>query len=279
MIQGLTAISNNGELLRPYIVDKIVDSDTKEITYEGQREAIKTVASEDTIDKMKDLMESVICDDRNNCTGYAYYMEDYPMIGKTGTAQIWNDKTNSYMTGASQYIYSFAGIYPKDNPELIVYMAVKIPKDTTNYIAPAVKDVVVNTSKYLNIDAKVTETKRIELESYMNKPISEVKNELEKMGLRVISLGKDGKIINQYPKKGNILYNGNTIILISNDYDNTMIDLNGLSYKDVNKLLKMMNINYKLEGTGYVYEQSIASGTKFNSTDTINVKLKEKYID
>ncbi len=279
IVQGLTAITNNGELLRPYIVDKIVDTDTKEITYEGQREAIKTVASEDTIDKMKNLMESVICDDKANCTGNAYYMEDYPMIGKTGTAQIWDDKTNGYMTGSSDYIYSFAGIYPKDNPELIVYMAVKKPKDTTNYIAPAVKDVVVNTSKYMNIDATNTDTKKIKIDSYLNKPIDEVKKELEKNGIRVISLGTNGKIINQYPSKNNILYNGDNIILVSNDYDNTMIDLTGLSYKDVNKLLKMININYKLEGTGYVYEQSIAPGTKFNSNDTINIKLKEKYID
>ena len=41
----------------------------------------------------------------------------------------------------------------------------------------------------------------------------------------------------------------------------------------------ILPINYKLDGTGYVYEQSIAAGSKFNNNDTINVKLKEKYID
>lgn len=279
IVQGLTTITNDGEMLRPYIIDKIVDTDTKEIKYEGQREAVDTVASENTIEKMKNLMSSVICNDPANCTGSLYYMEDYPMIGKTGTAQIWDDKTNSYMTGSSDYIYSFAGIYPEDNPELIVYMALKRPKDTTNYIAPAIKDVIVNISKYKNINVEVTEAKSYKLDSYLNKSLTDAKSTLEKNNLKVITLGTSGKVIKQYPNKGNTLYTNDIVVLVSDNYDNSMIDLTGMSYKAAINLINLMNINYQVEGTGYVYEQTIAPGTKFTSNDTVTIKLKEKYTD
>ena len=222
-------------------------------------------------------MSSVICNDSTSCTGSLYYMEDYPMLGKTGTAQIWDDTKGKYMTGDSNYIYSFAGIYPKDEPELIIYMALKQPKDSTNYIAPAVKDVVVNVSKYLNLSDDSQVSKSYTIPSYLNKKLSTVKTNLEKNNLTVITLGTSGKIIEQYPSKGSTIYPKDTVILVSNDYDNTMIDLTNLSYKQALKILNLMNINYKIVGTGYVYEQSITPGTKFTSSDIVTIKLKEKY--
>ena len=105
MIQALTSVSNNGEMLKPYIIKKIIDTDTNEVKYEASKEVIDTVASAETIDKIKNLMGSVVCDNTTNCTGNAYYMAGYPLIGKTGTAQIYNEKTGTYMTGESNYIY------------------------------------------------------------------------------------------------------------------------------------------------------------------------------
>lgn len=277
IIQALTSLTNDGELLKPYIVSKIVDADSGETTYAGQREVIDTVASTETISKLKELMSSVICNDMSSCTGSLYYMEDYLMMGKTGTAQIWDESEKGYKTGSSEYIYSFAGIYPVDDPEIIVYMALQEPKDTTNYVAPAIKDVVVNISKYLNINNDYKESTSYETESYLNKSITNIKSELEKKGMNVISLGNVGKIVSQYPSVGNTIYSGDTVILVGSDYNNTMIDLTGLSYKEVLKILNFMNINYKIEGTGYVYEQDIDPETVFTSNDIITVKLQEKY--
>lgn len=279
IVQALTSITNDGELLKPYVVSKIVDSDSGEVTYAGQREVIDKVVSSETISKIKELMSSVICNDMSLCTGSSYYMEDYPMIGKTGTAQIWDETKRSYKTGSSDYIYSFAGIYPADDPEIIIYMALKEPKDTTNYVAPAVKDVVVNVSKYLNINTDSKESNPYKVETYLNKSLTAVKSELEKKGLNVISLGDIGKIVSQYPSAGSTIYSGDTVILISSDYDNKMIDLKGLSYKEALSILGFMNINYEIEGTGYVYEQSIKVGETFTSNDTISIKLQEKYIN
>ncbi|MEE3342636.1 MAG: penicillin-binding protein [Bacilli bacterium] len=260
MIQAMTAITNNGEILKPYMVKKIVDTDTGEVSYEATKEVIEQVASKKTVDKIKDLMASVVCEDSKECTGSAYYMKDNLVIGKTGTAQIYNEKTGTYMKGASDYVYSFAGIYPKDDPEIIIYSALKRPKDTNNYIAPAIKDVVVNVSKYLNIITSHSEVTTYKIDNYLNKDVSNVSSDIIKNGMKLYVLGNGKKVIRQYPSKNTNLYSGSVVVLLTDTYDKKIPNLIGLSYKDASNILKLMGVKYKINGKGYVVSQSIAEG-------------------
>jgi len=276
-IQALTAIANDGVMLRPYVVDKITLSNSKKSVYTGKRMVVGTVASSDTISKMKELMKSVITGDETNSTGYAYYMDGYDLIGKTGTAQIYDYTKGSYMKGSSDYIYSFSGMFPGDNPEIIIYAAVKLPKDTTNYIAPMVKEVEKNITKYLNIENSSKKKDSYEIKSYLNKNTKEVESELKANNLRVLVLGDGDKIIDGYPSSNSKLYDNDLVILKTNSFDNKkMIDLVGYSYKEANNILKLMDVNYSIEGNGYVYEQSINAGDDIGD-DEIIVKLKEKW--
>ena len=274
MIQALTAISNNGKLLKPYIVSKIVTPDTKETNYEATTEVIDVVAKTDSIAKIKELMKSVVCEDKEKCTGNAYYLKDYPIMGKTGTAQIYDEKTGTYMKGDSDYLYSFAGLYPTDNPQIIIYAVLKKPKDTTNYIAPAVKDIVVNTSKYLNIIVDNNKLQTHKIESYVNKETKTIKTELEENKMKVFILGTGEKIINQYPEKGNTLYPGSVVVLLTDTYDKKIPNLTGLSYKDAINILKLMGVRYTTEGKGYVINQSIAPDSIVTDEMTVTLKLE-----
>lgn len=277
MIQAMTAISNDGKLLKPYLVSKIVDTDTGELSYEATTEVVDVVADATSVSKIKDLMKSVVCNDSTQCTGSAYYMEEYPIMGKTGTAQIYDDKTGTYMTGASDYVYSFAGLYPSDNPEIIIYTALKKPKDTTNYVAEAVKDVVVNTSKYLNIVVDRSSTESYSLGSYVNKDTATVKSELEQNSMKVYVLGSGDKIINQYPAKDTQLYQDSVVVLLTDSYDRAMPNLVGLSYKDANNILKLMGIKYSLEGNGYVVSQNVPEGIIVGDDVTVVLRLDSGY--
>lgn len=272
MIQALTAISNDGKLLRPYIVSKIVDANTKKTKQESTTEIIDVVSNTENISRIKTLMKSVVCPDSTKCTGSPYYMEGYPIMGKTGTAQIYDETTGTYMKGASDYIYSFAGIYPSDNPEIIIYTGLKRPKDTVNYVAPAVKDVVVNTSKYLNIVTDTNKTTTYTLKNYINKVTSTIKNELEtKTKLYVLGTGE--KIISQYPSEKSKLYQGSVVALLTDTYDKAMPNLIGLSYKDAMNILKLMGVKYNLEGKGYVVSQSIPEGIIVGDDVTVTLTL------
>lgn len=277
MIQALTSIANDGEMLKPYIISKVVDSDSGKVTYEGNREVVDVVASSDTVDKIKQLMKSVVGESSEVSTGYAYYMEDYPIIGKTGTAQIYDAKEGGYMTGVSDYIYSFAGMYPAEDPEIIVYAALKRPKDTVNYLSVAVKDVVVNTSKYLNIVVENEENVSYIIDNYINKDTTSISNELKTNGLDVVVLGSGSKIINQYPSKETILYGKSKVVLLTDTYKKEMIDLKGLSYKDAVNILKLMGVKYKISGNGYVYEQSVEVGKIITDDMVVEIKLRDNY--
>ena len=277
MIQALTMISNDGKLLKPYLVSKIVDTDTNELSYEATTEVIDVVSDVKSIAKIKELMKSVVCNDNKMCTGSAYYMDEYPIMGKTGTAQIYDSRTGTYMTGDSDYIYSFAGLYPIDDPEIIIYAALKRPKDETNYVAPAVRDVVVNTSKYLNIIVDEYSTDSYKLSSYVNKEVDSVKSELEKNNMRVYVLGTGEKIINQFPLKNSEMYAKSVVVLLTDTYDKTMPNLVGLSYKDAVNILKLMGVKYSLTGNGYVVNQSISEGTVVGDDVIVELKFENGY--
>lgn len=277
MIQALTMISNDGKLLQPYLVSKIVDTDTEELSFEAATEVVDVVADVKSISKIKELMKSVVCNDSSKCTGSAYYMDGYPMMGKTGTAQLYDEKTGTYMTGESDYIYSFAGLYPADAPEIIIYTVLKRPKDTTNYVAAAVKDVVVNTSKYLNIVVDNHSAESYKLDSYVNKETELIKSELEKKQMKVYVLGNGEKVINQYPKKNSKLYPGSVVVLLTDTYDKAMPNLIGVSYKDAINILKLMGVKYSLEGNGYVVSQSVPEGIIIGNDVTVEIKLGNGY--
>ena len=274
-IQALTMIANNGEMLKPYVVKKIVDNDTKKEIFTGEKTSLGKIVKPETVDKMRELMRSVISGDRDFATGYAYHMDGYDLIGKTGTAEIFDYQKGRYMTGYSDNIYSFSGMFPGNDPEILLYAAVKRPKDAVNYIAPMIKEVEQNITRYLNITESVKEKEKVELDSFYNKDVSKVKEELEAKNVKVLVLGDGERIVNQYPSENSIIYEDDLVILKTNHLDNIMPNLIGYSYKEVNNILKLMNVEYTLEGNGYVYEQSILPGE--NISDKVIVKLGGKY--
>ena len=274
-IKALTSIANNGEMLKPYVIDKIVDSDTKEEIFTGKKTSLGTVASSDTINKIKELMRSVINGDSSIATGYAYYMDGYDLIGKTGTAQIFDYKKGKYMMGNSDYIYSFSGMFPGDDPEIILYAAVRRPKDGYNYIAPMIREVEQNITKYLNITEKVKDKEEVLIEAYYNKNVIDIKNILESKNIRVMVLGDGDRIIDQYPKSSTTIYEDDLVILKTNRLDNIMPNLIGLSYKEANNILKLMDIEYTTFGNGYVYEQNIEPGSIVDTS--LEVKFKSRW--
>ena len=269
ILQGMTIVSNNGKMLKPYVVSKIVDSNGKTIVENGKEE-LDTVVNANTVKKIKELMRSVISDDGSTGTGAAYKIDGYDLIGKTGTASIF--EKGRYLEGNGEYIYSFAGLYPGEDPEIIIYMAVKKPKDSQNYIASPIKEVIVNTSKYLSIEEKNKITKKITVDNYSNKITTEVKKKLEDEGIKVITLGTGNKIINQYPSKGVDILKDDLVVLLTNDYDKTMLDFSGLSYKEVKETLELMNVDYELNGYGYADNQNVSAGAKIDKKVIIELK-------
>ena len=276
--KALTPLTNDGMLLEPYLVSKIVDSETGEVILENKRTELERVASTDTINKMLSLMDDTVNGIGN--TGSGYRIDSHELIGKTGTAQIANEKSGGYLSGKEDIISSFAGIYPKSSPKVIIYASVKKPSGGSQKpISNAVKEIVNNLSKYYgeSTDTNKVEIKNYKVKNYINKNIDKVKLELENNKINYVTLGNGNKVMKQTPEKGETITTNDTIFLITNDNNITVPNVIGLSSKIAKNLLQDLNIKVNLDGVGYVTEQSISEGTAITPGMEIKLTLNPKF--
>lgn len=266
-IKALTAISNNGVILNPYIVSKTVNSSTKEVTYKAEVKEGEKVASTETINKIKDLMYRVVNSDSSETTGSKYKMDGYDLIGKTGTAQIANPRTGKYYDGKYDYITSFSGMYPKDDPKVILYVAFQRSYNS-NVLPQTVQTIVRDTAKYLGIFEEAPEINKevttYKLGSYKNKTTESVKQTLDALGASYVIFGDGNKVISQYPNKNSKVSTKDKVFIFTNGTI-TMPDLTNYSVKEADVVLSKLGIKHTINASGYIGYQSISAGTVINS--------------
>ena len=270
-IKALTSIANDGVMLKPYIIEKVTD-ETGNVVYEGKREEIATVASKETAKKMRELMYQTVHSNWSYATGRDYKVEGADLIGKTGTAQLVNPNTGGYYTDDYNVTKSFVGMWPKDNPEVIIYASVNKTQNNKP-ISDSVKSIVTNMNKYLNIFDKTTEkvVANKEVENYLNKEMKVVNSSIQ--DAKKLVLGKGDKVINQYPKQGSIIDSNDTIILLTNSKSYDIPNLKGYSKIEAETVCNFLKLNCEFKGYGYVISQSKSGGAiKENEKITFNLK-------
>ena len=151
-IQQITAVSaaiNGGKLYTPYVVKRI-SSDTGDIIKENSSKFVRNVISDNTSKTVRMALESVVA----LGTGRNAYIDSYRVGGKTGTAQ--KVKDGRYMVG--NYIVSFIGFLPADDPEIVVYIAIDNAKGITQYggtvAAPVAKNVLKDAALILGVEKR-----------------------------------------------------------------------------------------------------------------------------
>lgn len=280
-IKALTAIANDGVLLQPYIVDKIVDGSTGEVTYQGERTELGQVASSSTVTKMKQLMHDVV----DFGTGSIYAMEGYDLIAKTGTAQIASTDGSGYLTGEYDVIRGFAGIYPAENPKLIIYATMTRPQSkSARPLSMIIDQIIVNATQYYGIDTTVDDNEVVDpvvenlMPSFINQTINNATTTLTEMGVTPYVLGNGTKVVSQYPAEGTTITNKEKVFLVTND-DTTiaMPNITGWSLKEVKAFANLLKIPLTVTGNGYVTSQSIPEGTILNQDSMLTVTLEVKF--
>ena len=270
MVQALTMIANNGVMLKPYIVSKIVDEEDA-LVYEGKRTELGKVASSETVNNIKELMYKVIYNDLYYSTGASYRMNGYDLIGKTGTAQYTNPYTGRYYYDNVNYIRSFAGMFPKDDPEIIIYVATKktyTQKGVSNIVKGLVKDIANYRSIFKNEENNATTFK---IDDYSNQNLVMVLDNLKDKFKDIVVIGDGDKIVDTYPKN-KVVSKDEKIFVLTNSKNIEIPDFIGYSKREVDTYKKLTGIDITLEGNGYVYEQNIED-------DKIYLKLKDRYVE
>ena len=278
-IKALTVLTNKGVLLSPYVISKIEDHNTKETSYKNSRKEIEKVASEENVNKIKDLMYETVNGSGN--TGVLYKQEGYALAGKTGTAQIADTTNGGYLKGETDVVSSLSAIYPKDNPKILLYTSLYRPAGGNPYaVNKAVKDIIRNITTYYNIDVNVgkntEDIKTYSIRSYINKTKDASVGELSSHGINSIVIGNGDKIIDQYPKKGTTVNSKEKVLLLTNGTI-TMNNLSGWSKKDAKAYCNLIGLNVKFNGNGYITTQSIEEGKEIKQGDSIEFTLEQKY--
>lgn len=272
MLQALSVLCNDGVMVKPYLVSKIVD-DAGNVVEEYGRTEVGTIASKETIEKVKDLMYKMIYDGFSSSKAFA--PDNVTLIGKTGTAQIASPK-GGYLTGEYDYIKSFAGVFPYDNPQYVVYIAIKKFVGGTGDIAKIVNGVVEETAKAMHIvetKSDVDESKIITLSHYISKQTETCVEELSKKGLVPIVLGNGKYVVNQYPLHNQKVLQGSKVFLVTNSLQITMPDVVGYSTNEIVTLCNLLGIPYHLNDYGKVVSTSIPTGSIIDKTQILEIYL------
>ena len=278
-IKAMTPLTNDGMILEPFIISKIVNNETGEVVLENKRTEIERVASTNTVQKMYSLMDDCVNGWGN--TGSGYRIEGGELIGKTGTAQIAGDNGQGYLQGQEDIISSFSGIYPKSNPQIIIYASVKKPSGgAQKSVSNVVKEVVENVSKYFGNSDLTPEPKKATqylLPKLINKKMENVKTLLDSNGIKYTILGNGNKVVKQIPESNEKISINDTVYLITNDKNITVPNVIGLSSKKAKEILQALNIKVNLDGVGYVTAQSISAETPLAEGMEITLNLEPKF--
>ncbi len=269
-LQALSILTNDGVMLKPYIVDKIVDQNGN-ITYQGGKKELGQKVSSDSIKKINKLMYDVVY---HGLTGKSWQPENVVMSGKTGTAQIASPK-GGYLTGNRNYVRSFAGVFPYDNPKYIIYASVK-QIDNSNSLAKVVTKAVESIANYANITSVASElddSKVISLKNYLSSDVNLTSEALKAQNLEPIVLGNGNYIINQYPLAKSEVLKGSKVFLLTDSNDYVMPNIKGWTTNEVLSFCNMIGLKYTFSNMGVVNEFSIPPGDKIDLTKTLNVTL------
>lgn len=216
-IQQVTAVSsivNGGTLYVPYVVSEVGD---KSITPMVKR---KNVITKETSDVVKYALESVVA----NGSGRNAYIENYRVGGKTGTAQkVGSD--GRYMSG--NYVLSFIGFMPANDPEFVIYIALDHPKGVTQYggvvSAPIARNVLKDIISIYNLKEDTSGLPKVyrwDDIKYVMIPnvIGKTKKEARKLlnGFKIEFVGDGDKVIDTTPNVNSRVKEGSIIKVLLN---------------------------------------------------------------
>ena len=286
LITATCAIANGGNLMVPYLVGSVVDSEGNIIS-ETEPTVKRKVISEDTAKKVAKMMTSVVSDG----TGRNARIDGYAVAGKTASAQKLDDNNEE----KEVYVASFVCFAPADDPEVAILVGVDNTHDGYRsggaVAAPIAKQVMEPTLEYLSVERKYTAQELLKFSKstpdLMGKTVSAARNLASNEGLKVRVIGDGDTVISQMPSASQTIPQGGVIVLYTEKDDTNkktkVPDFTGLTVSQVNALAGEYCLNVIFSGPTYeggvkAYAQSIAKDIKVDIGSSITVSFKSDNI-
>ncbi len=225
------AVANDGEMVKPRLIKEVRQWDQPVIGFE--KEVLNpSICSEETVKKLQQMLKNVV--EKEHGTGHKLYSPDFSMAGKTGTAQKnYSDKSKR------QYISSFVGYFPADQPKYSCIVVIHEPDKNVGYYGADVSGPV-----FKSIAQKI----------YTNSPLIDTVDELQK---------KNDPAYNNYEAY---------YAKVQKHYQQVP-DVKGMSGMDAVSLLENIGLKVQVEGNGKVVSQLPKGGTQIKENKTVVLKL------
>ena len=277
LITAVSALANNGVLVKPQIVSKTVNKDTGAITT-TQTVEVRRVVSKETAEDVIDMMEYVV----TNGTGKQGAVKGYTIAGKTGTseAEVGSNQGNTL---------SYIAVAPAENPKLVALVVLyNTPQKNTHgstVAGPIMSNILSEVLTYLGItpdEANIASNNNSStVPNVVDKTITEAEKILKNSGFSPVVVSNGDKnstlVSTQVPAARTILLKDSTVLLYSEENSTrtsvTVPDLTKMTLTQARTKLKQMNLNLSYTGTGIVSSQNIKAGTSVEEGTIIEVKL------
>ncbi|MBR5521345.1 MAG: PASTA domain-containing protein [Oscillospiraceae bacterium] len=277
MITAIAAAVNGGNLVTPHLVSKMLDDDgnvVKDMTPEIRRQVI----SEETSKTIRNILKENV-----DTSAHRAYVAGYRVGGKSGTSQKLDTPQDD------DYIASFVGVAPCDDPEIAVLILFDTPTGADGYYGgilagPVVGALMGEILPYLGVEQVFSAEERklvtVTTPSITGYHITDAAVKLQQSGLSIKTVGNGDTVISQYPAYGQKITTGSTIIAYTEQGEATMVtvpDLRDKSPQSVNSTLSAMGLNITEQGAYSgtngvrVQSQSPNAGDKVPMGSTITI--------
>jgi cell division protein FtsI (penicillin-binding protein 3) len=241
LASAVSAIANGGNLMKPYLVERILDDSGQEVQ-KFEPQLVRRVVSPETAHKVVRMMETVTTE---GGTGTKAAIDGFRVAGKTGTAQKVDAVTRSY---GSKRTASFVGFIPADKPKLTIVVIVDEPQGSKYggvVAAPAFRSIAINSLAYLKITPP-GETR----------PATQVAANPSPAPQQQEVAAEGGSIDTGYEGEGAVMPN-----------------FQGMSMRRVLQVMEKKGINIRLMGSGRAMEQNPPPGHKIRGIDEVWIKF------
>ena len=279
VLNAFSAVINGGNLMQPYVVSKVIDSNGN-VTYEKSPTVIRKVISKETSDTVRKYLQAVI----DTGTGNKAKIEGYAIGGKTGTAQ-------QAIRSNEEYTVTFVGFLPVDNPQIIAIAIIDKPSIYTEgsaSAAPMLKGLLENIIKYLGIEkteavtsSKAAEENTVVLDDLTTYTTNEAISYLVNNNLNYQVVGEGSQVTSSAPHTGTEVQEGSTIILYvtkAAGEDNTVQVPNvlGRSYNEAVAAIMNAGLGAVINGdeNGVVVSQSPKKGETVSPGEDITLTFE-----
>ena len=275
LLQAYTAIFGNGEMVKPYFIDRIVDTDNNEVVYSGKRTVVSTPIKESTAEEIQALLTRVVSDPAGTAKYYA--VDEVNIMAKTGTSEI----VEGAGYNSDDSITSVMLALPAENPQYMIYFAYISPYDYYNHTySTPVKDLIRRVAILTEVGYNPNENqinnpiKKVKMPNVIGRNYFEAENSLRNdHDFEVIKIGNGDTVYKQYPAANDTTYSRSKVFLLTDTENITLPDMTGWTRKEVIAYWQLTGIPFTLDGYGVVIGQSLSPGSYIDKDSDVIINF------